>query len=214
MLDYPCRRAAPLLSWLTTAKAFRVALVLSCLTTADAFRLPHSRRLSRRAVLAFTPLVAAPRRAVAADPFSGPTDWGLQPELDKSAPSAHYLDNAEKFAGHLEWAALLRPGAVEVSAGESLKAEIKEFASLYRKDKYTPYGLMPGFTSLQTAYDALSAHNARYGPCKVAVPEALAGTILRNVKDARKQIVVARRREAAEAVVDAAEAVATAVTPS
>ena len=53
----------------------------------------------------------------------------------------------------------------------------------YRKDKYTPYGLMPGFTALQTAYDALSAHNARYGPGRVPVPEQLAGTMLRNVAD-------------------------------
>ena len=126
------------------------------------------------------------------------------PELDKSAPSSNYLANAEKFASHLEWAATLKPGAVDADAGEQLKAEIQSFASLYRKDKYTPYGLMPGFNSLQTAYDALSAHNARYGPCKVAVPEQLAGTILRNVKEARKQIVVARRKEAAATLEGAA----------
>ena len=128
------------------------------------------------------------------------------PQVDKSAPNTHYLDNAEKFSAHLQWAAKLKPGVVETTAGEALKAEIQEFAALYRRDKYTPYGLMPGFNSLQTAYDALSAHNARYGPCKVAVPEQLAGTVVRNVNDAKKQIAIARRREAeaeaeAEAVV-------------
>ena len=136
--------------------------------------------------------------AASAAPLT-PADFGLLPESDKKAPSQNYLPNAEKLSAHLEWAA---SGGVDSAIGEALKLEIKEFSTLYRKDKYTPYGLMPGFTSLQTAYDALSAHNARYGPGKVAVPEQLAGTISRNVDDARRQIAFARKKAEAAAAME------------
>jgi hypothetical protein len=192
----------PLEGCMSSSRSLTLYLVL-LFSSAHALRIPSFRnpsaRTSRRAVLA-APLVSAiggyyPNTAAAVEP----TNWGLVPELDQNAPSANYLSNAEKFAEHLEWAATLKPGVVDSDAGGQLKAEIQEFAALYRKDKYTSYGLMPGFTSLQTAYDALSAHNQRYGPCKVALPEQLTGTILRNVKDARRQILVARRKAGAEA---------------
>ena len=136
---------------------------------------------ARRAVIAAAPLVAQTwksRRAAAADSdsFSGPIDWGMQPELDKRAPSTHYLDNAERFARQLEWAVLLRPpGAVESTVCEKLNSEIQDLASLYRKDEYTPYDIVPGFSALQTAYGrslspqralrGLQGRGAR-GPCR------------------------------------------------
>ena len=163
--------------------------------------------LSRRsALLGGVALVGAadslallrPQRVAAAT--APPDDFGMIPEPNKLEPSTNYLENAAKLARHLEWAAT---DGVDLTAGELLSNEIKDFAALYRKDKYTPYGLMPGFTGLVTAYDALSAHNARYGPGKVAVPEQLAGTMLRNVADARKQFERAQRK-AAEAAAEAA----------
>jgi len=42
------------------------------------------------------------------------------------------------------------------------------------------------------------ALNARYGPGKVALPEQLQGTIVRNGADAKKQLVSQRRENAAE----------------
>ena len=61
---------------------------------------------------------------------------------------------------------------------------------------------MPGLPSLQTAYGALAAHWARYGTAKCEpLGDALSGTILRNVGEARKAIDRASAaREALEAV--------------
>ena len=203
--DRPAPTSAPISAvHLSTTRAFMprafMLLLLLALSTAAALRIPPATqrsRWSRRAILAAATAWAAATAAAAI----APDDWGLTPELDKTNAAANYLDNAEKFASHLVWAAELKPGVVDADAGEQLKAEIQSFAALYRKDTYTNYavGSLPGFTSLQTAYDALSAHNARYGPCKVAVPEQLEGTIKRNVKDACKQILIARRRIAAAA---------------
>ena len=114
-------------------------------------------------------------------------------EPDNMAPSTNYLANALKLSEHLEWSVT----NVDAVAGAAMKAEIQEFTALYRKDKYTPYGIMPGLTSLVTAYDALSYHNARFGPGKEPIPEQLAGTINRNVAEARKQIKIGLRRAAA-----------------
>ena len=51
---------------------------------------------------------------------------------------------------------------------------------------------MPGLPALQTAYGALSAHFARYQSTRTGfetpLPEALVGTIQRNVADADKAL--------------------------
>ena len=163
-----------------------MALLIFPLCTLQSMAPMQAPSWSRRAVCAL-PLLR-PARARAA--VGTPTDWGLTPELDRNAPSAQYVQNAEKLAYHLQWSV----ENVDAAAGEEMKSEIKAFSASYRKDKYTPYGIMPGFLSLQTAYDALSAHYARYGPGKEVVPDQLAGTISRNVADARKQISAAKRR--------------------
>ena len=96
---------------------------------------------------------------------------------EESAPySQHFLQNAAQLADNLEW----YTSNVDADVGRQLKAEIVEFAAQYRRDGYTPYGPMPGLPDLQTAYDALSAHFARYQstPSGFAtpLPEALVGS--------------------------------------
>ena len=120
---------------------------------------------------------------------------------EESAPySQHFLQNAAQLADNLEW----YTSNVDADVGRQLKAEIVEFAAQYRRDGYTPYGPMPGLPDLQTAYDALSAHFARYQstPSGFAtpLPEALVGTIERNVANARKNGRWADRAAAAAAV--------------
>ena len=151
--------------------------------------------LTNTAAIAFQPHAAM---AAAADV---PSDFGLVAE-ETSAPSRNYMANAEKLLSHLEWSV----ENLDEAAGMKMKEEIQAFSALYRKDKYTSYGLMPGFLSLQTAYDALSAHNARYGPGKVALPDQLAGTILRNTNEAKQQIATAKRKAKAAAAAAAAAA--------
>ena len=173
----------------------RTSLFLAA-AAAAALRAPPP--VNRRALLGAAVAAAAPLRPLRADepaeelppapqplPGGAPTNFALIRE--ESAPySQHFLQNAAQLADNLEW----YTSNVDADVGRLLKAEIVEFAAQYRRDGYTPYGPMPGLPDLQTAYDALSAHFARYQstPSGFAtpLPEALVGTIERNVANARR----------------------------
>ena len=159
-----------------------------CAASDQPSRSSRSRRGGRRAAASFARRRAG--RGVAtctatAAWLARPTNFALIRE--ESAPySQHFLQNAAQLADNLEW----YTSNVDADVGRQLKAEIVEFAAQYRRDGYTPYGPMPGLPDLQTAYDALSAHFARYQstPSGFAtpLPEALVGTIERNVANARR----------------------------
>ena len=187
----------------------RTSLFLAA-AAAAALRAPPP--VNRRALLGAAVAAAAPLRPLRADepaeelppappplPGGAPTNFDLIRE--ESAPySQHFLQNAAQLADNLEW----YTSNVDADVGRQLKAEIVEFAAQYRRDGYTPYGPMPGLPDLQTAYDALSAHFARYQstPSGFAtpLPEALVGTIERNVANARRNGRWADRAAAAAAV--------------
>ena len=191
----------------------RISLLLA-VAAAAALRAPPP--INRRALLGAAVAAAAPLRPLRADepadelppappppplePTPGtPSNFALIRE--ESAPySQHFLQNAAQLADNLEW----YTSNVDADVGRQLKAEIVEFAAQYRRDGYTPYGPMPGLPDLQTAYDALSAHFARYQstPSGFAtpLPEALVGTIERNVANARRNGRWADRAAAAAAV--------------
>ena len=191
------------------SRSVALALALAAAPTAAAL----SPRLSRRSIATFCAAAALPRRLAIADDVSEapqttastvPANFALIRE--ESAPySQHFLQNAAQLADNLEW----YTSNVDADVGRQLKAEIVEFAAQYRRDGYTPYGPMPGLPDLQTAYDALSAHFARYQstPSGFAtpLPEALVGTIERNVANARRNGRWADRAAAAAAAVAASE---------
>ena len=189
------------------SRSVALALALAAAPIAAALS-PH---LSRRSIATLCAAAALPRRLAIADDVSeapqtasnAPANFALIRE--ESAPySQHFLQNAAQLADNLEW----YTSNVDADVGRQLKAEIVEFAAQYRRDGYTPYGPMPGLPDLQTAYDALSAHFARYQstPSGFAtpLPEALVGTIERNVANARRNGRWADRAAAA-AVVAASE---------
>ena len=192
------------------SRSVALALALAAAPTAAALRVPQ---LSRRSIATFCAAAALPPRLANADDVSeapqtiasnAPANFALIRE--ESAPySQHFLQNAAQLADNLEW----YTSNVDADVGRQLKAEIVEFAAQYRRDGYTPYGPMPGLPDLQTAYDALSAHFARYQstPSGFAtpLPEALVGTIERNVANARRNGRWADRAAAAAAAVAASE---------
>ena len=130
---------------------------------------------------------------------AAPTSFDLIKET--SAPySQHYAENAAQLAAHLDYYVI----TVDEQVGRQLKGEIIAFSSQYRRDGYTPYGIMPGLPALQTAYGALSAHFTRYQSTPTGfatpLPDALVSTVRRNVGDAQKAL--ARAAKLAEAADD------------
>ena len=113
-------------------------------------------------------------------------------------PYLHYLENAEKLAGHL----ISFADGVDLSLSDPLDAEITAFAATYapRPGALIDAGPTPGITELKTSYDALAYHFARYrGRDAEPLPEALAGTVRRNALAAQKRIQkVQAARQAAE----------------
>jgi hypothetical protein len=159
---------------------------------------------SRRALLTGTLAAVAspPTRAGAADADgSQPLDWALVRE-DSAPYSQHYSENARQLARHLDYYI----DHVDASVGAALRREIVEFSSVYRRDGYTPYGPMPGLPALQTAYGALAAHFTRYQSTPTGfatpLPDALVGTVRRNVADATKALARFDRLVAAQAEPD------------
>ena len=144
----------------------------------------------RRAILAASvPIIMWQSAATAA---ATPTNWGDMLPEDEMPYTLNYAVNALKLADHLEWYASTPPNAEWEAAGEKLKEEVVLFSAIYRRNKYTPQGPMPGLNDLQTSYGALSAHFLRYAsqPSGYAtpLPEALAGTVKRNAAAASKEI--------------------------
>jgi len=112
-------------------------------------------------------------------------DFTVVRERSNDLPySKHYVENAERLAANLKWCST----HLDAANDAALKDQIRSFAALYRRDLYTSYGAMPGLNALETAYTAVAAHYVRFGPGKVAMSEALAGTVARNVGLAEKAL--------------------------
>ena len=181
-----------------------MAAFLLLLTPAAALRLAPTttgRRevmlasISRRNVVAAVPVLFACARTASAAQRTPPTDFGLTSE---TRPFSHYLDNAEKLAYNLDWYA----NGVDPKVGAALDEQITAFSVMYgqRPGALIDGGPQPGMSQLNTAYDALAYHFSRYGDDTMTpLPEQLTGTILRNVKDAQKQMKRARGAQAGAA---------------
>jgi hypothetical protein len=122
-------------------------------------------------------------------------DFGIATESGR--PYIHYLENADKLAGHLVSFA----DGVDLSVGDSLEEEITAFAATYLPRK-TDGGPLPGIGQLMASCDALSSHLAVYrGRDAAPLPAARADTVRAKALAAQKRIqkVQAARRAAAGA---------------
>jgi hypothetical protein len=131
-------------------------------------------------------VVAASSTALATAP-PPPTDFDVLPEPTR--PFIHYLTNADKLAANLEWYAEGVDSKEWRQVGAALDNQITAFSTTYgsRPGALISGGPQPGMSQLETAYGALAYHFSRYGDSSSEpLPEALKGTILRNVRDAKK----------------------------
>lgn len=151
--------------------------------------LPRAPLLSRRqftSTSASVLVVAASSTALATAP-PPPTDFDVMPESTR--PFIHYLTNADKLAANLEWYAEGVDSKEWRQVGAALDSQITAFSTTYgsRPGALISGGPQPGMSQLETAYGALAYHFSRYGDSSSEpLPEALKGTILRNVRDAKK----------------------------